>query len=98
LKKDLQSLDPEDIGYIANRIEINDSFHSEDLDIESFPIEELFQKFDNLMWFCGVSDMENRKELVSLIDKLSNSLQYPPKENFREGLEQYLKVYHHSCS
>jgi hypothetical protein len=37
------------------------------------------------MWFCGVSDMENRKELVSFIDKLSNSLQYPPKENFREG-------------
>jgi hypothetical protein len=85
LKKDLQSLGPEDIGYIANRIEIKESFHSEDLDIESFPIEDLFQKFDNLMWFCGVSDMKNRDRLVSFIGKLSNSLQYPSKEWFREG-------------
>jgi integrase len=91
LKRDLQSLHPEDIRYIANRIELTDSFHSEDLDIESFPVEELFQKSDNLMWFCGVSDMKNRDRLVSFIDNLSSSLQYPTKENFKEGFRPFPK-------
>jgi hypothetical protein len=85
LKKDLRSLLPEDIGYIANRIEVSESLSSEDLDLESFPIEELFSKFDNLMWFCGASDLKNREKLVSFINNLSNFLQSPSEDYFREG-------------
>jgi type I restriction-modification system DNA methylase subunit len=85
VKKNLQSLQPDDIAHIATLIEINGDYSSEDLDIDSFYTEELFEKFDNLMWFCGVSDMKSRKLLVSFIDRLPNSLLYPSNEIFREG-------------
>ncbi|HEC91862.1 MAG TPA: SAM-dependent DNA methyltransferase, partial [Candidatus Atribacteria bacterium] len=84
IKKNLKRLSREDISHIADQIEIKDSLRSEELDIESFPIEELKEKFINLMWFCGVSDFKHRDMLVQFINKFSDRLTKPPRY-FREG-------------
>jgi hypothetical protein len=85
LKRNLTELTSHDIYHIANRLEIYNSFSSSDLDIESFSIDELQQHFANLMWFCGIGSMDNRKSLVSFINGFSNYLIRPPNDYFREG-------------
>jgi len=85
VKKDLKNLTKSDISHIANQIEIKNSLQSYELDIESFPIEELRKRFTNLMWFCGVSDFKNRDVLVSFKNKFLNNLTDLPKDYFREG-------------
>lgn len=85
IKKDLKKLTKSDISHIANQIEIKNSLRSDELDIESFPIEELRKRFANLMWFCGVSDFRNREVLVSFRNKFLKSLTDLPEGYFREG-------------
>jgi len=85
IKKDLKKLTKSDISHMGNRIELKNSLRSEELDIESFPIEEMRKRFMNLMWFFGVSDYKSRDVLVSFIDKFSDSLAFLPDNYFREG-------------
>jgi len=85
IKKDLRKMTNADISYIGNQLEISDSLRSKELDIEAFPIGELRKRFANLMWFCGVTNMGHRHELVSFIEKFSHILTPPPEGYFREG-------------
>lgn len=85
VKKDLRKLTPTDASYIGNQLESTERLRSEELDIETFAMDELHERFANLMWFCGVTDMKNREALVSFIDKFSNVLTAPPPDYFREG-------------
>lgn len=85
IKKDLRKITNTDVTYIGNQLEISDNLRSKELDVEAFPIEELRKRFANLMWFCGVTNLEHRDEFVSFIGKFSHVLSPPPKEYFREG-------------
>jgi hypothetical protein len=85
VKKDLRALDEDDVSHIAQQVQALDQLRSDGLDIESFPIEELRQRFVNLMWFCGVSDLRHRDILVSFIEKFGRNLRAFPSDYFREG-------------
>jgi len=85
IKKDLRQITNTDVAYIGNQLEVSDNLRSKELDVEAFPIEELRKRFANLMWFCGVTNLEHRDELVSFIEKFSHVLTPPPEQYFREG-------------
>jgi type I restriction-modification system DNA methylase subunit len=85
VKKDLRKISHEDVAYIGNQLEANDNLRTSELDIQSFPVEELLERFANLMWFCGVTDLKHRDKLVSFIDRFSHVLTPPPDDYFREG-------------
>jgi len=85
VKKDLRKLTATDVSYIGNQLETTDRLRSEELDIETFSIEEMRERFANMMWFCGASDMKNREALVAFIGKFSDVLTPPPPNYFREG-------------
>jgi len=85
IKKDLKKLSKSDIAHIVNQLEIKNKLRSDELDIESFTIKEILDRFANLMWFCGVCDFRNRDDIVSFIDKFSDNLTSPPDNYFREG-------------
>lgn len=85
IKKDLAQLSDDDIAHIANQLESMDSVSSEEFDFESFTMRELYDRLDNLMWFCGASNMKNRGILISFIDQFSGILTRPPDEYFKTG-------------
>jgi type I restriction-modification system DNA methylase subunit len=85
IKKDLKKLTNSDISHFANLIESLESLRSSEIDIESFPIKDLEERFNNLMWFCGANDFRNRDIIVNFYNKFKDRLDYPPKNYFREG-------------
>nr|MDO8100094.1 N-6 DNA methylase [Candidatus Njordarchaeota archaeon] len=85
VKKNLKELTKSDVSHIVNQVELKRSLRSDDLDIESFSVEELRERFTNLMWFCGVSKLKNRDILISFKDKFSDCLTQTPKDYFVEG-------------
>jgi hypothetical protein len=85
VKKDLRKLDEDDIRHITHRIQSFHQLRSDDLDIETFPIAELRERFVNLMWFCGVSDFRHRDLLTTFMDKFAGHVAPFPKDYFREG-------------
>jgi len=85
IKKDLKGLTKSDISHIANQIELNDTLRTKELDIETFSIAELKERFTNLMWYIGANDFKNRDIIVSFHNKYKKKLGYPPNDYFREG-------------
>jgi hypothetical protein len=85
IKKDLRKITKDDVSYIDNQLKVTDNLRSNDLDIQSFSVRELLERFPNLMWFCGVADLKHRDTLVSFIEKFSKVLTPPPNHYFREG-------------
>ena len=85
VKKDLRRITKKDVEYIRNQLENNDDFRSSELDIESFSMSELLERFANLMWFCGVTDFQHRDKLVSFTRRFSKVLLPPPANCFKEG-------------
>ncbi len=85
VKHDLATIAENDIYHTAQMIKAMDSYRDEHLDVESFSIEEIRQRFDNLMWFCGGSDFRDREILVSFVDRFEGRLELFPQGYFREG-------------
>ena len=85
LKRNLKTLEKADISHIANQIELNESIRTEELDLESFSLDEMGKHLENLMWYCGVNDMNIRESLVSFVGKFEDKLTIPPEDYFREG-------------
>lgn len=83
VKKDLNELSYEDIKRMADAIKRYSKLRSNELDIETFSKEEIFEHFINLMWFIGVSDFEHRDILVEFLKKFN--LDEFPDNYFREG-------------
>jgi hypothetical protein len=81
IKKDLCSVNHEDIKEIAEGIKT--SSKSDILDVRTFSWDEMREHFDNLMWFCGVSDFEHRDILVKFLEKFN--LEKFSDGYFREG-------------
>ena len=85
VKQDLTRLDTEAANHTATRIQALQSLRSADLDIQSFGIDTLRERFSNLMWFCGVSSFAHRDTLLSFIKRFAGRLQRFPAGYFREG-------------
>jgi hypothetical protein len=54
VKKDLTKLTEDDVLHISNHVINKTALRSDLLDIESHPISDMKDRFQNLMWFCGV--------------------------------------------
>ena len=85
VKQDLTRLDTEAAHHTATRIQALPSLRSADLDIQSFGIDALRERFSNLMWFCGVSSFAHRDRLLSFVERFAGRLQRFPAGYFREG-------------
>ncbi|MFW6136225.1 MAG: HsdM family class I SAM-dependent methyltransferase [Chloroflexota bacterium] len=68
VKDDLAHLTPEEVRSIADRLRHEDHLRSDDLDIESYRLLSLRERFENVMWFCGVVDFRHRETLMSLLE------------------------------
>jgi hypothetical protein len=85
VKKDLGKLTADEPHLIADSIKEHSELRSDDLDIDSYALSEIEDRFTNLMWFCGTTDLHSRDVLVSFIGKFSDALQSFPEGYFREG-------------
>ena len=85
VKQDLTKITRDDSYHIGQRVNAMAHLRSDDLDIQTFPMTHLKERFTNLMWFCGVSDLNHRDILVSFIGKFSGSVGTFPAHYFREG-------------
>jgi hypothetical protein len=85
VKQDLTRLNKEDTHHIAQKTIGVRHLRSDNLDIEPFSINELRQRFENMMWFCGVSDFQHRDILISFLAKFTDCLHRFPDRYFREG-------------
>ncbi|MEW6359341.1 MAG: N-6 DNA methylase [Planctomycetota bacterium] len=85
IKQDLKNLTAEDARHISERVKGYSHLQSAKMDIESFPLDEINRRFDNLMWFCGVTDFKHREVIVKFLDKISGKLTNFPDGYFREG-------------
>jgi hypothetical protein len=85
VKKDLTQLGQDDSSHIAQRIQALDQLRGDDLDIQSYSMDELREHFVNLMWFCSVTDFCHRDALVSFVEKSSGCLRRFPPDCLRTG-------------
>jgi hypothetical protein len=97
VKKDLAALTPGDIGSISSTIrDSNSDVESDLVDVERIPVRDAEQRFDNMMWFCGVTSSEHRRVLTGLADRFSGLGHFQVRgvrEGFRpvpQGVSKFL--------
>jgi hypothetical protein len=86
VKQDLTELTRESAYHITRRVVALTHLRCDDLDIQSFKINDLRNHSMNLMWFCGVTDFQNRDILISFFDKFKGCMEKLPNDYVREGL------------
>ncbi|MFO7742336.1 MAG: hypothetical protein R6X31_08495, partial [Anaerolineae bacterium] len=69
VKEDLARLTVDEVSAIADRLRHQDHLRSEDLDVESYRLLSLRERFDNMLWFCGVADFRHRETLMRLLEE-----------------------------
>jgi len=85
VKKDLTKLTDADIEAIATTVKTASERDDDLVSMDSFPLTEVTQRLDNLMWFCGVTDFRHRDTIVNLVRKFRGTLTGVPEHYFREG-------------
>lgn len=85
IKRDVRQLSPDDIAGIVERVGAHEHLRSADLDIDAHPLSDLRPRFNNLMWFCGVSDLRHRDLLVPFVESTRDLLDAFPAGYFHEG-------------
>lgn len=73
VKTDLKQMSQKVMKSIAQDIRKSSHMRSATLDVESVPQSEVQKHFNNLMWFCGVSDFSCRDTLTNFLDKFNLS-------------------------
>lgn len=85
IKQELTQLDENDVDIISQNIKSDDYLRTDYLDIDSHDLDEVKQRFNNMMWFCGITDFRSRDLIVDFVDKFSDKLKEFPENYFREG-------------
>jgi hypothetical protein len=85
VKKDLTRLVDTDIPLLAEQIRGKTSLRSDTLDIESFRLKHVRERFANMMWFCGASDMDRRDAMAQFVEHHADRLQSLKSGSFSEG-------------
>ena len=83
LKEDLSEISSEEAHRVSQQIQNSSKLRSKTIDIDTFSKAEIEERFENLMWFCGVSDLEYRDILVKFVE--SNRADVFPEGYFKEG-------------
>ncbi|MEW6202758.1 MAG: N-6 DNA methylase, partial [bacterium] len=82
IKNDLSKFTENDPPIIAEKILKYGLLRSPELDINANRLSEIKNRFSNLMWFCGVTDLSHRDILVDFIEKFSDKLGHFPEDYF----------------
>jgi len=85
IKKDLTKLNSKDTEMLVKNIKDHEFIRTNDLDINSYNLRNIKNKFNNLMWFCGGINFSYRDQIVNFIHKFDDILDNPPKDYFSEG-------------
>jgi len=86
VKKDLTKLTEREIAVIAEKVKSEEKSREDELvDIDSFDTTEIKRHFDNMMWFCGVTELTHRDKIVDFASRFEGKLGYFPEHYFREG-------------
>jgi len=85
VKKNLTRLTENDVREIARQVKSKRRLRTADLDMDSRSIRDVRRRFDNLMWFCGTTDLGNRDALMRFLRPFLRRLDNPPADYFREG-------------
>jgi hypothetical protein len=85
LKKDLRTLRHDDIEHLREQIESQEKLRSAELDIDSHAVRELQPRMDNLMWFCGVTDLQHRDLIIAFLKNFEDKLNPFPVDYVTTG-------------
>jgi hypothetical protein len=86
VKRDLARLSLDEAENLANLIQTYNHLRSEEVDIESFPLSVLYERFDNMMWFLGVSDFGRRDTLITFVSPFQRILRPMSEDSFVTGI------------
>lgn len=85
VKKNLTELTSTDVEQIRAKLQDETRLRSDTLDIDSYDIQEISERFPNMMWFCSTSDLSNRDAIIRLCESATAKLERYPATYFREG-------------
>jgi len=85
VKKDLNELTDEEVKHIAELIKSSDKLRSELLDVNSHSLEEVYKRFDNLMYFISGPSLSGLEALHRVIGEAERLFNFFPEGYFKEG-------------
>ncbi|WP_297500470.1 N-6 DNA methylase [Thermococcus sp.] len=85
IKKDLNKLTEDEVKRIAETIKREERYRSNDLDIDSYTLNEIEENFENLMVFISGATFDGKEALVNIIKKGNKKLSKFPAGYFKEG-------------
>jgi hypothetical protein len=85
VKANLTQLTETEVADIVEKVKTQNRLRSDNLDINSYSLAEINERFNNLMWFCGGIDLNSRDGLTDFIGKTNVKLTKFPEAYFREG-------------
>ena len=85
VKYDLTRLTDSDVSTIVKKVKSCNNLRSGNLDIDAHPLSKIWERFSNMMWFCGVTDLHHRDVLIKFFDKFSKKFEQVPRDNVLTG-------------
>lgn len=87
VKRDLTRITDTEIRSISESVITKTTLRDDELvDINTHSLEEVKKHSNNMMWFCGVTDLRHRDTLVKFIDSFESKLSHFPQH------EEYCKT------
>jgi type I restriction-modification system DNA methylase subunit len=85
IKKDLNELTDEEAKRIAELIKSSDKLRSNLLDVESHPLQDVYRRFENMMYFIAGPSLSGSEVLRCIIEEAEKLFKPFPPNYFREG-------------
>jgi hypothetical protein len=85
IKKELNQLTESDVELITQNIQSDSHLRTDYLDIDSHNIGEVIKRFNNMMWFCGITDLRSRDRILKFVNKFCDKLSRFKENYFLEG-------------
>ncbi|MCC6005333.1 MAG: N-6 DNA methylase [Thermofilum sp.] len=85
IKRNLNDLNEEEVRRIAELIKTSDKLRSDVLDIDSYSLQEVYNRFDNMMYLIAGPSLEGLEALRKIIEEAERLFQKFPMNYFKEG-------------
>jgi len=87
VKKDLNELSEEEAKRIAELLTSSDKLRSDLLDVDSYTLQEVYERFDNMMYFIAGPSLEGLEILHHIIKEAEKLFRPFPQGYFKEGYD-----------
>jgi type I restriction-modification system DNA methylase subunit len=85
VKKDLNELSEDEAKHIAQFIKNSNKLRSDLLDIDAYPLQEVYKHFDNMMYFIAGPSLDGLDALRHIIKEAERLFKPFPSSYFSEG-------------